>query len=494
MQTHPEPKQKTDHTTTNGQSPQIEFPKMVGRNLSIDRTLNTGIGMFSLSDVPPGVLIFEERTYWVCPVGENLANPSERGHDNMMDLGNVFPSYNENLHGTCAIGILACMMMEREIDPFKNHDIDLSEGGWCGKRTQCTSGRCVTKNTDHNNNNNNINELHRLLTQVCKVVKSPISKEELSVAYFPIVSHINHSCNPNAELVLDVNCARLFSKKPILAGEEITISYLPYDLGEELSNKMIEWARGSCNCSSHVTETETIESLCKKLSASFINSEYYSETQHHHRDDDDDAKHEELIRGFSRYVTEAYGDQLTECTELKTRLINLLGYSPNLVGAENKQIGNRFAEELWTGTLVRELTKGLVSVADTKEKLRLWLLILLECCCQLLCCERYDLFAQAYLQVIKVPSLCKGIGAEIPDVVYLNDKLLISVLGLAHKLFSSAPGFFGTSSKRPIKKLTPGAFMNMLGDCITQLDQLVPTKTLIFSDNILVKMMGDVIQ
>jgi len=59
-----------------------------------------------------------------------------------------------------------------------------------------------------------------------------------------ILNFVNHSCDPNSELVLDQKGAFLRSKRKILAGEEITIDYC----ATEEKNTLIECKCGSTNC------------------------------------------------------------------------------------------------------------------------------------------------------------------------------------------------------------------------------------------------------
>ena len=59
-----------------------------------------------------------------------------------------------------------------------------------------------------------------------------------------ILNFVNHSCDPNSELVLDQKGAFLRSKRKILAGEEITIDYCAT---EEKTN-LIECKCKSTNC------------------------------------------------------------------------------------------------------------------------------------------------------------------------------------------------------------------------------------------------------
>lgn len=59
-----------------------------------------------------------------------------------------------------------------------------------------------------------------------------------------ILNFVNHSCDPNSELVLDQKGAFLRSKRKILAGEEITLDYC----ATEDRNNLIECKCKSINC------------------------------------------------------------------------------------------------------------------------------------------------------------------------------------------------------------------------------------------------------
>jgi hypothetical protein len=59
-----------------------------------------------------------------------------------------------------------------------------------------------------------------------------------------ILNYVNHSCDPNSELVLDQKGAFLRSKRKILVGEEITLDYC----ATEEKNNLVECKCKSTNC------------------------------------------------------------------------------------------------------------------------------------------------------------------------------------------------------------------------------------------------------
>ncbi len=59
-----------------------------------------------------------------------------------------------------------------------------------------------------------------------------------------VLNYVNHSCNPNSEIVLNQKGAFLQSKRVILKDEEITVDYC---INEE-KNTLIECKCGAINC------------------------------------------------------------------------------------------------------------------------------------------------------------------------------------------------------------------------------------------------------
>lgn len=67
-----------------------------------------------------------------------------------------------------------------------------------------------------------------------------------------ILNFVNHSCDPNSEIVLNQRGAFLLSKRKILAGEEITLDYC----ATEEKNTLIECKCKSNNCRNFFYITE----------------------------------------------------------------------------------------------------------------------------------------------------------------------------------------------------------------------------------------------
>jgi hypothetical protein len=59
-----------------------------------------------------------------------------------------------------------------------------------------------------------------------------------------VLNYVNHSCNPNSEIVLNQKGAFLQSKRVILKDEEITVDYC----ATEEKNTLIECKCGATNC------------------------------------------------------------------------------------------------------------------------------------------------------------------------------------------------------------------------------------------------------
>ncbi len=81
------------------------------------------------------------------------------------------------------------------------------------------------------------------MTDVVNTPRPSLAKlyENVFVNDPKVLNFVNHSCDPNSEIVLEQNRAVLCSKRKILAGEEITVDYC----ATEEQNNLKE-----CNCGS----------------------------------------------------------------------------------------------------------------------------------------------------------------------------------------------------------------------------------------------------
>lgn len=70
-------------------------------------------------------------------------------------------------------------------------------------------------------------------------------------AVFPLVSGINHSCDPNCEVAyVEDNGVMIVARRPIAAGEELTISYVDPEMDDEDRREELEETYGfECACS-----------------------------------------------------------------------------------------------------------------------------------------------------------------------------------------------------------------------------------------------------
>ena len=67
---------------------------------------------------------------------------------------------------------------------------------------------------------------------------------------FPLVSGINHSCDPNCEVAyVEDNGVMIVARRPIAAGEELTISYVDPEMDDEDRREELEETYGfECAC------------------------------------------------------------------------------------------------------------------------------------------------------------------------------------------------------------------------------------------------------
>lgn len=70
---------------------------------------------------------------------------------------------------------------------------------------------------------------------------------EVGMALFDTGSMLNHSCNPNAFILITYDKMLIYARKPILSGEEITISYKPLCIPNVASLLEFKCQCGSCN-------------------------------------------------------------------------------------------------------------------------------------------------------------------------------------------------------------------------------------------------------
>lgn len=440
-------------------------------NVKIDQSPGGELGLYSTVKLSLRQTVFAEITEWFCPINENLlVFPFQpEPESGPLTVSKLFPDYDQNIHGQCSAGILAWMMSRGNYVP-KRWETTISENS----SRPCEIDNCCSQLEK----DERVSLLHSIIVDKGKIFRSLITNTPLSFSYFPIISCGNHSCDPNCELVLDYNFARLVTLRDINVGEQITYNYNIYDFVPNISKLQLEVRGIRCRCSFCVARQKySIRNTANDMAQEFLKSSSYTEDLL----EDESISEEQLLQKFTDFVVDDQTpeslqrcfDSLQRCFDLEKHLTQLLEDSvPNMVSVEEmrktESTEKPFVESLWEFTLRSKLEEEEKKLSQSTEEMRLWVLILLECCKQLLVIGKHTVFKQVY------DSLC-SIKPIIPvgsSVLRVNDELVLLLLDFCYRLLFSPP---------PVGNINE--FMGLFCNYKTIFLTIVPSMAHLFSDS-----------
>ena len=85
----------------------------------------------------------------------------------------------------------------------------------------------------------------------CRTIESDDAKQVASLGFYPIAAHMQHGCEPNAHLLIRDGKLRVLALRPLEKGEEVTMSYLPFESceGPERQLHLARIFQMTCHCS-----------------------------------------------------------------------------------------------------------------------------------------------------------------------------------------------------------------------------------------------------
>lgn len=378
-------------------------------------------------DINPGDTLFTEKTCWFCPINTNLRIGDDPG--DLLTIDHVFQNYDEDVHGFCSVGIMAFMMAEKGYVPpgFKN----------APTTHRCPMEECKLPK--------NMFGIHEFLEKKCKLVRSILSGTHLSVSYFPLASLAKHSCESNCELVLDYNFVRMVAVKPIKKGDLLNVNYLLNDLGGKVTSFLFKELGQECKCSYCLSCTNSgFPPISPKgargrefKTIRDYQDEFVEFYAHSKKKQNVDAN---LFGAFTQFIAGAHETQelinveLDLCELVKDS--SLFTIDPELPPLDCSD-SPRFVDELLEKSLLPRLRLSIMTISESPEYLRVWVLLLSECCRQLLRIGHSDAFMNIYHYLVELQQYSNAQNSSGFLIFRPSDLLLKTTLDLCVSLLST---------------------------------------------------------
>ena len=143
------------------------------------------------------------------------------------EKSNYYVNYDNNDEKSCIYGKLA-----KKVSASKINYQNVSSKNDCNKSELCKKYK----------------NLHSMLELNTFSMNTLTNKESTGIIFFPFVSKVNHSCDPNADFIIFGNVICIIANRQIEAKEEITINYL--NMNNEVFDKRFinRFLNFKCTC------------------------------------------------------------------------------------------------------------------------------------------------------------------------------------------------------------------------------------------------------